>query len=303
MHSASERRRRGTMLGLTAIVLWSATVALARSMAEAIGPLAAGAAVYCLAGLLLAGAFLAKRHSFAAVRQLPARYVFGCGALFVLYTLTLFEALGLAVNRTQSIEIALLNYLWPALTLLFSVPILGNRASWWLLPGTALAFSGVVVGVTQGAISWNAFASNLVGNPVAYGLGALAGVTWGLYSNLTRRWGTPGGGAVWLFTLATGLAFGIGVTFHPISAAWSVRVLAEIGCLGLATATAYVCWDRAMREGDLALVGACSYFTPLLSTAVSCLYLRVWPSPSLWIACVCVIAGSLLSWRSIRSQA
>ncbi len=304
MQSSAHSLHRGTFLGVLAIVLWSLTVALARSMSETIGALAAGAAVYCFAGLLLTATALIRRRSFASLSQMPVRYVFGCGGLFVLYTLTLFEALGLAASRTQSLEIALLNYLWPALTLLFSVPIVGNRATWALLPGTALAFTGVVIGVSQGALSLHAFASNLVTNPVAYGMGALAGIIWGLYSNLTRRWGKPGQpGAVWLFTLGTGFVFGIAMAFQPLSAAWSLQVFAEIACLGLATATAYVCWDRAMREGDLVLVGACSYFTPLLSTAVSCIYLRVWPGASLWIACACVIAGSLLSWRSIRTRA
>ena len=32
------------------------------------------------------------------------------------------------------------------------------------------------------------------GNPVAYGLGLVAAVSWALYSNLTRRWGESGGG-------------------------------------------------------------------------------------------------------------
>jgi drug/metabolite transporter (DMT)-like permease len=291
---------RSTLLGLLAILLWSATVALARSIAESIGPLAAGAAVYCTAGGILAVTFLITERSWRALHGLPRRYVLGCGALFVLYTLTLFEALALAGSRVQTIEVGLLNYLWPALTLVLSVPLLGNRASLWLVPGTAVALFGVVLAVTQGAISWAAFGSHLVSNPAAYGLGALAGVIWGLYSNLTRRWGGSGRGGVLLFTLATGLAFATGLLFQSSPGLWSPRVLAEIGCLALATATAYVCWDTAMRQGDLALVAACSYFTPLLSTVVSCVYLGVWPSASLWAGCGCVIAGSLLSWRSIR---
>ena len=295
-----DTRHRSTVYGLVANLLWSATVALARSMAEAIGPLAAGTAVYCTAGVLLGAVFLLREGSWRPLRALPPRYVFGCGALFVLYTLTLFEALGLAASRAQTIEVGLFNYLWPALTILFSLPLLGNRASLWLIPGTLLAFGGLVLAVTQGAITWATFGANLIGNPAAYGLGVLAGVVWGLYSNLTRRWGGSGRGGVLLFTLGTGLAFGIGLVFRPSTGTWSLRVLAEVGCLALATATAYVCWDIAMRQGDLALVAAFSYYTPLLSTVVSCLYLRVWPSASLWAGCACVIAGSLLSWRSIR---
>ena len=303
MHARSDVRRRSTVLGLLAIVLWSATVALARSIAERVGPWAAGAAVYGTAGALLGATFLLTERSWRPLQKLPARYLYGCGALFVLYTVTLFEALGRAASRAQTIEIGLLNYLWPALTLLFSVPLLGNRATVWLIPGTLLAFGGVVLAVTQGVISWTAFAANLVSSPLAYGLGALAGVLWSLYSNLTRRWGDTGQGGVLVFTLCTGGTFGLGLLVSPTAGRWSLDTFGEVGGLALATAAAYVCWDTAMRQGDLALVAACSYFTPLLSTAVSCLYLRVWPSGSLWAGCVCVIAGSLLSWRSIRPRA
>jgi drug/metabolite transporter (DMT)-like permease len=64
-----------------------------------------------------------------------------------------------------------------------------------------------------------------------------------------------------------------------------------------------VFWDIAMREGDLVLVASCSYLTPFFSTVVSCIYLRVWPGPSLWLGCLLIIAGSFLSWRSIRPAA
>jgi drug/metabolite transporter (DMT)-like permease len=296
---------RSSLLGIAAILLWSATVALARSISERIGPLTAGAAVYLGGSALLAGSLLARRRSLGVLRQLPARYLFGCGALFVLYTLSLFLGLGLAASRPQAIEVALLNYLWPALTILFSLVLLGKRATLGLIPGSLLALAGVCLVLAQGAaISWRSFSANLLSNPAAYGLGALAAVTWALYSNLTRRWGgSDSQGAVLLFTLGTGLAFLLMGRIHPEAGAWGARVAAEVACLALATAAAYVFWDIAMREGDMVLVASCSYLTPFFSTVVSCLYLRVWPTLSLWVGCLLIIAGSFLSWRAIREPA
>ena len=54
-----------------------------------------------------------------------------------------------------------------------------------------------------------------------------------------------------------------------------------------------------MRNGDLLFVAACSYFTPLLSTLVSCAYLKVAPGYRLWVCCVVMVIGSLVSWRSL----
>ncbi len=293
---------RHTLLGIVAIVLWSATVALARSIAERVGPLTAGAAVYLAAGSVLGLHLFSREGSFRALRRLPRRYVLGCGGLFVLYTLALFVALGLAADRGQAIEIGLLNYLWPTLTILFALILLGQRAGVGLIPGTALALCGIFLVLTQGAaVTWTSFVTNLSANPLAYGLGALAAVAWGLYSNLTRRWGSADGrGAVLVFTLATGVAFFAGRWLRPERGTWDVRVAVEIGVLALSTALAYVCWDRAMRAGDVVLVASCSYLTPFLSTVVSCLYLQVRPGLGLWAGCALIIAGSFLSWKSIR---
>ena len=50
------------------------------------------------------------------------------------------------------------------------------------------------------------------------------------------------------------------------------------------------------------LVAACSYLTPLLSCFVSCAYLKVWPGPRLWIACLLVVFGSILTWLSVSEK-
>ncbi len=293
---------RNTILGISAILLWSSTVALARSMSERIGPATAGASVYLTASVFLGGDLLVKERSLRRLQELPRKYVVGCGALFVLYTVSLFIALGLATDRRQTIEVGLLNYLWPALTILFSLIILGKRASVGLIPGTLLALCGVALVLTQGAsVSWSSFSINLVNNPIAYGLGVFAAIAWALYSNLTRRWGEPNSsGAVLLFTLATGIAFWCIRLLSPEGGTWGVRVVAEVSFLALATALAYVFWDIAMREGDVVLVASCSYLTPFFSTVVSCIYLGVWPGLSLWLGCLLIITGSFLSWRSIR---
>ena len=293
---------QNTLLGFFAILLWSSTVALARSISEALGPLTAGSAVYLTAGVFLSGFSFWKERSFKTLQTLPRKYVFGCGALFLIYTTALFLALGLAANRSQTIEVGLLNYLWPAFTILFSLSILGNKATGWLILGTLLALSGVFLVLThETAVSWASLSANLSSNPISYGLGFLAAVSWGLYSNLARRWGNPkSSGAVQLFTLGSGIAFLLISFFWPETSVWSLRTAIEVASLGLATALAYVFWDISMRAGNMVLVAASSYLTPLFSTIVSCLYLGVRPGLALWLGCAIIIAGSFLSWLSIH---
>jgi len=59
------------------------------------------------------------------------------------------------------------------------------------------------------------------------------------------------------------------------------------------TGAAYIFWDHAMRRGDMVLVAALSYLTPLLSTLFSAVYLGVVPAPAIWVACALVIAGAV----------
>lgn len=304
MSARSPRVDRNTILGLSAILLWSATVALARSLSEQIGPLTAGASVYLAAGSILGGHLLIRERSFKSLRELQRLHLFGCGALFLLYAGALFLALGLAANRHQAIEVGLLNYLWPALTLLFSLLLLGKRAGAGLAPATLLALVGVFLVLTPGtSISWGSFLANLQSNPAAYGLGLVAALSWALYSNLTRRWGEgAGGGAVLLFTLGTGVAFSLVRLFHSETGAWSLRAAAEVAVLALGTALGYVFWDLAMRRGDMVLVASCSYLTPFFSTLVSCVYLGVLPGIGVWLGCLLIVAGSFWSWRSIARR-
>jgi drug/metabolite transporter (DMT)-like permease len=266
--------------------------------------LTAGAAAYLIGGCfcLLRLAWSAKPVSH--LLKLPRPYLLGCGSLFVFYTAAIYFAVGLAKDRGQVLEIALVNYLWPALTILFSLPLLKKRASRWLLPGTALALTGVCLVMAQGAhVSWASFRQHLQSNPAAYALALAAAISWALYSNLARRWSEPeDGGAVELFVPATGLVLLALRLLTTEPTGWSLQAMGEASGLAAITTLAYILWDVAMRKGNLLLVAACSYFTPLLSTLVSCAYLRVSPSPKLWLGCLLLVSGSLVTWRSVSER-
>ncbi len=294
----------GTVSGFIAIILWSTTVAFARSISEQLGPVTAAAVVYGVSGAISVSRLFHTRDRLQQMRALPRKYLIGCGALFVIYMLVLFLAIGRAEGRVQVLEVGLLNYLWPALTILLSLVLLKKKANVLLLPGTFLALIGIFFVVTQGIhISWNSFCRNLWSNPVAYALGLGAAVSWALYSTLTRRWAHgETEGAVDLFLPATGMTLALFCFLVTEQRGWSYRSVAEGIFLGVATYLAYGFWDTAMRRGNVVLVAAASYLTPLLSTLVSCIYLAVASKPSLWLGCGMLVFGSLLSWVSISDK-
>lgn len=304
MHWKNDRTHFSTLSGVMALVLWSATIALSRSLSESLGPLTAATAVYLVGGFFCLLRLFMSGISLRQLFRIPGNYLIGCGFLFILYTVLLYLAVGLARDRDQALEIGLINYLWPALTLLLSLALLKQQARWWLWPGTAIALMGIFLVMTQGAIiSWSAFWGRLHSNPLAYILAFVAAISWALYSNLTRRWaGTGNGGAVELFIPATGfILFSIRL-FVTEPTSWNPRATAEMVILGAITALAYALWDVSMRRGNLLLVAACSYFTPLLSTLVSCIYWRVMPGSRLWIGSLMIVVGSLMSWRAVADK-
>jgi len=291
-----------TIFGILAILFWGTTITFSRSLTEQLGPLTAASWIYLLSGIWGCVYLISKPGRIKKTFQLPILYLIGCGALFVIYTVSLYLAVGLAFSREQVIEVSIINYLWPGLTLVFSLPILHKKGKITLIPGMVLAFSGFYLAtVESGMFSWEVFKGNFQVNYLPYLLAFVAAASWGLYSNLVRRWaGHTGGGAVPLFLLVTGLILTTIRFIFPEESSWTARIVAELLYMSIfPTFLAYFFWDRAMRKGKIILVASLSYFTPLLSIIISSLYLQVAVKANLWIACGLVIVGAVICKFSI----
>ena len=300
--SDSERSETGaTVLGVLALVFWSTTIAFARSLSQAIGPVTVGAVIFTTSGSV-GCVWLLVTGRLKETRRLSKAYLFGCGALFVFYMLALYLAVGLAATAQQVLEVGIINYLWPGLTLAFAIPILHRKARLTLWPGIAIAFAGVVLvtgggapGPSSGSLV-RGFLDNVQANAVPYVLALAAAVSWALYSNLSRRLaGDAKGGAVPLFLLASGIAFLFLRLFFHEETGWTTRAFGELAYMALLpTLLAYAFWEHACRRGNIMLVAALSYATPLLSTGISCIYLGVAAGPRLWAGCGLVVAGAVV---------
>ena len=292
-------------MGLVAVLLWSTNIACSRSLTEQLGPRTAGACMLLLAGVLgCLYAGLVQRRLRVMLR-LPRAYLAGCGGLFVAYMICIYLAIGLAANRQQVLEVGLINYLWPGLTLALAVPLTGTRVRplFWL--GVALALAGAVLApLKPEEYSLAVLTENLRSHLLPYVFALGAAVTWALYSPLSRRWaGNAEGGAVPLFVLASGAALAMLRLVWPDETVWTPRAAAELVFLAIfPTLLAYVFWDAAMRRGNLTVVTIFSYATPLLSTVVSALYLRVSVGLNLWIACGLIVAGAVISWMLVERE-
>lgn len=289
-------------MGIMAILLWSTNIAFSRTVMESLGTMTAGAGIYLLAG----GAgclYLALTGKLTSVLRLPRRYLLVCGIFFVTNMVSFYLAIGLASGRQQVLEVGLINYLWPSLTLLFSVPILRKKPGILLIPGMALAFAGIFLASMQNeTLSWTVFVQNCRSNLLPYLMALTAAIAWGFYSCYNRALGGEvEGGAISLFLIAAGIVLLAIRLVRPETSVWAMRPLAELVYVALLpTFLAYTCWDISMRRGNVVLVVAFSYFTPLFSTIICCLHLSLPMTWTLAGACALVIAGAAVCKWSLR---
>ncbi len=132
------KSHRHSCYGIAAILLWSCLIALSRSVSEQLGPIGGAAGLSTVSSLLLVCVMGLLKHS-----RFSKSYLMIGGALFVCYELFLALALGMANGRHQALEMAVIGYLWPALTVLFAVLLSDKKINWLVYPSIFLAFFGV----------------------------------------------------------------------------------------------------------------------------------------------------------------
>lgn len=304
-HPTGPREWLGTMLGILAIVFWSTTIAFGRRLAEEVGVWTATSAAFMAGGMVSCVFWIARYGTPRTLFRHRPAYLFGSGGLFVLYIVCLYGAIGLATNRQQVLEIGVLNYLWPASVLVFSVPILGFKARPALWAGILLAITGAVLALAQqGDLSWTSWQRNLAAAPLPYALAVCGALAWALYSNLSRKFGPADGiGAQPIFVLTTAVVLLLLRTMTHENPSWSTETFLLLAYNSIFPVTlAYAFWDYAMRTGKIVLLASLSYLIPILSTGISALFLRLTPGVTLWIACVLVIGGAVVCRLSLHER-
>lgn len=293
--------------GVMAVLLWSMSICVSRSLAENIGIFTSTTLIFLLGGAISLAIYLDWTNISKQRNGLSAKYLIYCGIPFVLYIVFLYLAIGLAKDNRQLIEVGLLNYLWPSLTIVLSIPILKNKASALLPLGIAVSTAGIAVG--SGVIGGSSFdIAHLLSGGIKgfcpYVLAFGAATMWALYSNMacrmnaiSSRLGVP------LFLLASGLLMLPAIPFFPETHKWDAKTITELAFMVfLPTIASYVMWDISIRKGSLVLVASFAYFLPLLSTIATIIYFGEAFAPNLWIACGLVVIGAGVCKFSVKNR-
>ena len=282
-------QRTATLIGLAAILMWS----LLAVMTVATGTIPAfqlAAMTFAIGGAVGLLTLLRKPQALQLLRQPAAAWAVGVGGLFGYHALYF-----LALRFAPPAEAGLLNYLWPLLIVLFSAFLPGERLANHHVIGAALGLVGTVLLFVGNGASFAA--SQLPGLAAAF----VAAFVWAIYSVLSRRLKAVPTEAVAGFCLATSLLAAIvhaaieRTVWPGTPAQWLAVIGLGIGPVG----AAFYAWDIGMKRGDIRVLGAASYATPLLSTAFLILGGYARPSAAIAVAALLIAGGGLVAAKDM----
>ncbi len=287
--------RTATGLGFVAVLLWSLLATLT-TLTRPVPPFQLAAMSFAIAGALGLLYIVLSGGRIGDLLRVPrGAWLLGFAGLFGYHFLYF-----LALRRAPPLEANLLNSLWPLLIVLLSavIPAGGVRQGlrWWHLAGALLGLTGTVLILAPGAqpgfhaLAW-------VGYAAALG----AAVTWALYSVASRRFAQVPSTAVAGYCLATAAAAALchalfETTVWPSDAlAWGAVAGLGLGPVG----AAFYVWDHGVKHGDIRVLGAAAYATPLLSTLLLVGLGLSKAGPALWVACGLITGGAVLAAREM----
>ncbi|MCR9422415.1 aromatic amino acid DMT transporter YddG [Vibrio sp. RM-69-4] len=292
------KQHKHTLFGVAAILLWSCLMGLIRTVTEQFSPIGGAALIYTVSSV-----FLMLVMGVPKFKHFSLRYVLIGGALFVSYEICLALALGMANDRHQALEMAVINYLWPALTVLFAVFLSRKPVHILVYPSVALAFVGVAWTITgDSGFSVMQISANIATNPLTYSMAFGGAIIWAVYCNITKQLAN-GQNAIILFFMGTAIALWIKYFLSSESTlVFSVPATLNLALTGVVMGSGYALWNVAILRGNMILLATLSYFTPVISTLLSSLILGVALGLSFWQGVIMVTMGSLICWWATRER-
>jgi len=291
--------KKATLIGLIAILLWSAIVGLIKSVSEGFGPVGGAALIYTCSAVLLLFTI-----GFPKIQKFPVSYLIIGSVLFVCYELCLSLSLGFTHSGRQAIEVGMVNYLWPSMTILLAVIVNRQKTSPLIIPGVVLAIIGIgrVLG-GNGGFSLTEMMNNVMDNPLSYGLAFSGAVIWAIYCVVTQRI-ARGNNGITLFFILTALTLWVKYFTSPqLEFVLSWHAWISLLLAAMAMGFGYAAWNVGILHGNVTVLAAASYFIPIISAVLAAFMLDSHLTLAFWQGTAMVSLGSLICWWSTRTVA
>ena len=265
--SGTGRRRFAApyLAAFGAILCWASLAAAVGRSLERVAP-----ELILFYGLLTAGLALALR-GVVRRRRLPAWPGWRTAALGLFGIWGYHQLLVSAFALAPDVEANILNYTWPLWIVVLGSRLPGQRRSRWAIPAAGLGFVGaawVVGGGTAGFAAAPYDSAALSGFALALG----AGLCWGAFTVLLRRWVPPHQENMALYCLLAAALAGAVVLARGLPLAIPLADLFIPVYVGLVPlGLAFALWERAAQGCNLQVLGLLSFLTPPLSVGLQAL--------------------------------
>lgn len=284
---------RATLIGLTAILMWSLLAVLTVATGQ-IPPFQLAAITFAIGACVGPLTWIVRREAAGSLRQPLAAWVVGVGGLFGYHALYF-----LSLRHAPPAEAGLVNYLWPLLIVLFSAFLPGERLAAHHIVGAMLGLAGTIVlflGKGLSGFAWE----HAPGFLAAF----IAAFLWAIYSVLSRRLKHVPTDAVAGFCAATAVLAALchvmleKTVWPETTGQWLALIALGIGPVG----AAFYAWDNGMKRGDIRVLGAASYATPLLSTGFLIAAGFAEATATLAIAALLIAGGGVIAAKDMFTR-
>lgn len=291
-----------TLIGLSAILQWSSIVGLLKKISFSLGAELAVLLMYTLSTCILLIFF-----KIPNLKLISKKYLIFSTLLFVIYELCFSYAIALAQTAQQAIEVSLVNYLWPGLTVAMLILFKEIKFNVFVIVGLAISLSGIILIQTgQGALTWSNILSNILENPISYILAFVGATLWSLYCVITKKYSDGHNPISFFFVAISIVLWSKYLWSHGLSLNAIPEVeLTTIGLLGIVSvvmALGYAAWNIGIIKGNITILVTLSYFSPVISTLISMFILQTNLPTEFWYGVILVTSGSLVCWISTNWQ-
>ena len=282
--------RGATFVGFLAVAMWALLALLTDSTGD-IPAFQLTAMTFVIAALCGMLSWLFRSGAWRGVLVPLNAWAVGVGGLFG-YHFVYFTAL----ENAPAVDASLIAYLWPLFIVLGSALMPGESLRWHHVAGALLGLAGAAMIVTKGgSVSFEA----QYGFGYAMALGCA--LLWSTYSLLSRRLSHVPTDAVTGFCVVTALlALLCHLAFEQT--VWPVDTIQWLAVLLLGllpVGAAFFAWDYGVKRGNIQILGAASYASPLLSTIVLVLAGRTELTLSITLACLLITFGAVLASKDM----
>lgn len=272
------QKHKYTSLGIITILIWGTSAAFTRNLSTGIGAYTSAAIVNIIGGIIVLISQSINKGGLKDAKKVTKWYWPICGGLFIIYTATSYLSMSIVTGEEAVMTLVLIRFLWPLFTLILTIPILHMKASPWLIVGVVISFIGITVAnMGNNGIGIKSIISNFMDgeNLSAYMLGFVVSLSWGFYTNLTKKFvkemNVDGSG---IFMLLSGLILGALSYGMDEPRAFSSSLVGQIIYAAIIVSSlANVMWNLSIRKGNMLIVVLISNFLPIISIIITAILL------------------------------